>query len=385
LGFVKNKSKEIRRKKELRFSHIHEIVTIVQYVLTAILVSIILQLVLTSQYNVNLLIAATAISYALAVIIMALLALRFFSWFKSNRNYVVLSYGFASAMFMTNALVGLFFADLTLYNNIPQQVVAHLSENIPFLPPGSTQAILNSAYDLLSILSFMVMWGATSLLLRHYTQRLGRVKYWIVLSIPLAFFVSQFLTISLNLFAPLLSSQTLFFGVFFTLIFNLSKPAGGILFGIAFWIVARNVRRSSIIVRDYMIISAYGLVLLFSSSQASVLVTGPYPPFGLATASFIGLSSYLVLVGIYYSAISVAEDSNLRQSIRDFAIKEAKLLDSIGMAQMEQEIQKRVIAITKKNQDRIAEESGIRSTLTEDDMKRYLDQVIREVKGKSET
>jgi DNA-binding protein Fis len=224
------------------------------------------------------------------------------------------------------------------------------------------------------------MWGATSLLLRRYTQRLGRVKYWIILSIPLAFFVSQFLAISLNLFAPLLTSQALFYGVFLTLIFTFSKPAGGILFGIAFWIVARNVRRSSSIVRDYMIISAYGLVLLFTSSQASVLATGPYPPFGLATASFIGLSSYLVLVGIYSSAISLAEDSKLRQSIRSIAIKESRLLDSIGMAQMEQQIQKKVIEFTKQNQARMAEESGIQSSLTEEDMKAYLEQVIREVK-----
>jgi predicted nucleic acid-binding protein/DNA-binding protein Fis len=380
LAFVKNKSKEIIRKKELRIDVIHKIVTIVQYALTAILIFIILQLVLTSQYNVNLLIAATSISYGLAVVITALLAQRFFSWYASNRNSVAFSYGFASAIFMANALVALFFVDLILYNNLPQQIVPHLGENIPFLAPGSIEAILNSAYDILSVLSFMIMWGATSLLLRRYTQRLGRVKYWIILSIPLAFFVSQFLAISLNLFAPLLTSQALFYGVFLTLIFTFSKPAGGILFGIAFWIVARNVRRSSSIVRDYMIISAYGLVLLFTSSQASVLATGPYPPFGLATASFIGLSSYLVLVGIYSSAISLAEDSKLRQSIRSIAIKESRLLDSIGMAQMEQQIQKKVIEFTKQNQARMAEESGIQSSLTEEDMKAYLEQVIREVK-----
>jgi hypothetical protein len=231
----------------------------------------------------------------------------------------------------------------------------------------------------------MMMWVATSLLLRHYTQRLGSVKYWIILSIPLAFFLTQFLTISLNLFAPLIASQPIFYGFFFTLIFNLSKPAGSILFGIAFWIVARNVGRSSCIVKDYMIISAYGLVLLFTSSQASVLVTGPYPPFGLATASFIGLSSYLVMVGIYSSAISLAEDSKLRQSIRDFAIKEANLLDSIGTAHMEQEIQRRVLSFTKQNQNKMAEETGIQSSLTEDDMKVYLQQVIRDVEKQKTT
>ncbi|HBP64597.1 MAG TPA: hypothetical protein DD730_10045, partial [Desulfosporosinus sp.] len=107
LAFVKNKSKEIIRKKELRIDVIHKIVTIVQYALTAILIFIILQLVLTSQYNVNLLIAATSISYGLAVVITALLAQRFFSWYASNRNSVAFSYGFASAIFMANALVAL--------------------------------------------------------------------------------------------------------------------------------------------------------------------------------------------------------------------------------------------------------------------------------------
>ena len=50
------------------------------------------------------------------------------------------------------------------------------------------------------------------------------------------------------------------------------------------------------------------------------------------------------------------------------------------MAQMEDEIQKKVITFTKRNQDRMAEETGIQSSLTEEDMKEYLEQVIREVK-----
>jgi hypothetical protein len=47
---------------------------------------------------------------------------------------------------------------------------------------------------------------------------------------------------------------------------------------------------------------------------------------------------------------------------------------------MEQEIQKRVLELTRRNQDRMAEESGIHSSLTEEDMKEYLQQVIEQVK-----
>jgi hypothetical protein len=89
---------------------------------------------------------------------------------------------------------------------------------------------------------------------------------------------------------------------------------------------------------------------------------------------------YLVPIGIYSSAISVAEDSKLRQSIRSFAVRESRSLDSIWMAEIEQQVQRKVIAFTKQSQDRMAEETGIQSSLTEDDIKQYLEQVIKEVK-----
>jgi hypothetical protein len=164
----------------------------------------------------------------------------------------------------------------------------------------------------------------------------------------------------------------------YTFIFTFSKSIGGILFGIAFWIIARSLKRGSA-VRDYMIISGYGLLLLFISNQAVVLVNIIYPPFGLVTVSFMGLASYMLLLGVYSSAISVSEDSKIRQSIRHVALRDPKLLDSIGIAQMEQEIQKRVLAATRKTQEIMTEETGILSSLSEEDMKLYLQQVIEEV------
>jgi hypothetical protein len=46
---------------------------------------------------------------------------------------------------------------------------------------------------------------------------------------------------------------------------------------------------------------------------------------------------------------------------------------------MEQEIQKRVITLTKQNQERLVEESGIQPSLTDEDMRSYLQQVIEEI------
>ena len=134
---------------------------------------------------------------------------------------------------------------------------------------------------MLFVASFMMMWIAACILLRQYSLRLGNVRYWILVSIPLIYFLSQYITISLNLFAPLLSSSdSISYGITLTLIFRISISAGGILFGIAFWRVARNLDKSNV-VRNYMIMSAYGLVLLFTSNQANVLVNASYPHLAL--------------------------------------------------------------------------------------------------------
>lgn len=105
-----------------------------------------------------------------------------------------------------------------------------------------------------------------------------------------------------------------------------------------------------------------------------------YPPFGLSTTLFTGLSSYFIMVGIYSFAISISEDSELRRSIRRFAIKELKLLDSIGWVHMEQEIQKRALRLANVQEETMIEQTGIESSLNEDDMKDYLNEVINEVK-----
>ena len=383
MEFIKRKSNRTDAKNTPHFNTMHKIVTIVQYFQIAILAFVVLQIVVMSYYNVAMIIAATAISYTLAVALLGLLAKRFFSWFKSYKNFVVLLYGLTSAILAINAGFTLIFVNYVLLSKPTVVVQSYMSSNPPFFVSGSITDKLNYAYVISSILSFMITWVATAMLLRHYSPRLGIVKYWIILSIPLVYFLSQFLSLFLNLFASLLKSDPVFFGIIFTLIFTLSRPAGGMLFGLAFWAIARNIHHNDA-VRDYLTISAYGFVLLFISNQAIVLVDAPYPPFGLATISFMGLSAYLILVGISSSAISIAEDSKLRQSIRKFAIDESKLLDSIGSAQMEQQIEKKVIKMTKEHQDSMTEETGIQSSLTEDDMKQYLEMVLKEVKTKRE-
>jgi hypothetical protein len=381
LEFVNKKSKAMEKTVLLKFPA-YKIIKIIQYLLAIILVFIFFQMFFTSHYYTILLTGVTIISYMSAVVMMGFLTQRFFSWFRLHGTFIVLAYGLSSAALTINAGLSMAFAT-SILSNMPVALGPH-TQDFYFLPiSGSLQYWLDSAYVVSSIVSFVLTWMATALLLRPHSQRLGIVRYWVIVSLPLAYFLSQFPFFFLNLFASALASDPVFYGTLLSVIFSVSKASGGILFGVAFWTMARTFDKNTA-VPDYLIIAAVGFVLFFVSDQAVVLNTAPYPPLGLASISFMGLSSYLILRGIYSSAISVSQDSKLRQSIRNFAVREARLLDSIGTAHLEQEIEKRVVEITMKYQDSIQQEAGIQSSVTEKEMKDYLQDVLREVKIQKE-
>jgi hypothetical protein len=380
LAFVKqgykDKEGKIRGLKQHDVDWIDKVVSITQYALIAILVFTILQMLFMSSYHILILKATIFISYGLSFILLALLAKRFFSWFKLNHNLVVLAYALATTMISINAIITIIYINNEFIND-PAIIRPIRSLTGALSSPDIT---LSSLYVITSVLSFILTWIATVLLLRHYSRKLGIIKYWIVVSIPLAYFLSQFQPLFLYSFADLRLSNPVLFGIIYNLIFSISKPAGGVLFGIAFWSVAKSLTSKT--VKSYMIISAYGMMLLFTVNQPTGLTLVPYPPFGLTSICFMVLASYLISLGVYSSATSVSEDSRLRQTIRKVALRESQFLDVIGTAQMEQELQRRVIAIYAKTKSSMVKETGISSSIDENDIKSYLQDIVEEIKVK---
>ena len=137
----------------------------------------------------------------------------------------------------------------------------------------------------------------------------------------------------------------------------------------------RQIRKS--IVADNLKIAGYGIALLPLSIMAGI-VFNPYPPVGIASCASLAFASYVFYVGIYPSAISISEDTELRKSIRRTAANELKLLDSIGTAQMSTQVQDKVTKLVKEYSDKMISE-GIPLDLSEKDAKQYLDEVIEEL------
>src|SRR5918995_193454 len=360
LEFVRQKSSQIR-KKVVYLGISYKIVSIIQYLIIAIFVFMLIEIIAIEQYSTISLTIVTAVTYGLNIGLMGIFTNIFFSWYKSNRNsVVVLLYGLsfaavviASTIFLTGSFYR--FIEKPLYITPETQPLTR-SE------PGSLLYQLGKMYHYADIVSFLLKWVATALLLYHYSKKMGRAKYWILISLPLVYFAGTYLD-DYHIYEPHTETEELYWDLYT----SLNSTAGGILFYIGFVVAARHFHEN-LAIKDYMIICGLGFLLFFSAGQ-STLANTLYPPFGLATMSLYGLSTYMILFGLYSSAISVSEDIELRKSIKKSTLRESKFLDSMGTAHMEKELMKRMVVKATEEQKGLAQESGgIKPSLTEEDI-----------------
>jgi hypothetical protein len=423
LRFVNNASKDIRVKSSY-FGIAYRAVVFSQYVIAGIMLITVLQIVLTGKYSVGLLIAATVISFTLATIIMVMFSYRFFSWFKSStyqktkKNYTTLAlllfYGIAgSAAAISIGAHDIAFNSIMLNelsnSSLPSSSLGIIGREImpqtdikfSEISINSLGTITGSFYIMgLVILmpAFILAWAGSAVLLKNYSHRLGQFKFWIVISVPLVLYIITVIPTVLNPSGKVTYYEEAFISL--RLINKLTVIAGSILFGVAFLAIGRTMQEQKQVtsqdndsnisidsnsikyVKYYMLISAYG-VMTFANLVATPVHHSTWPPFGLAASSFVSTAAFLLSLGFYSSAVSVSHDTRLRRLIRQYVKdhqQHMKFLDNIGTAQGEQEIQKRVLETLKHSSDIMEQDSGVQSSMTDNEMK-----VLKEIKTEGPT
>lgn len=359
-------------------SNVHNAVTVTQYLLAGIIAFVILQILLTQQFDTVMLSVALSISYGLWIVTLSLLAIALFSWYslRKEKNLMVLILATSMIAYVVNGSIGLFFNIDVL---MQQKPIIREGDVAVFTVPSISaelEDIMNIAYSVASTVAYVLTWLGAVMLLRPYMKSFGRIKFWVIMVTPMVYYLITFPLETLGILSyedPELAMRNI-------LIFTLAAAFTGIIFGYAFLSVARTLRLGSP-VRYHMIIAAYGFLLFYIAGSASVNQAA-YPPFGLVSTAFTGLSCYLIYNGLYLSALSVSQDMTLRKSIRKSVIEQSKLLHNIGTAEMEKQVQKQVLSVATKTSKAMAEETGIQASLNEDEMKDYMQFVINEINRK---
>jgi hypothetical protein len=372
LGYVRQLNKETKD----RISHLQLLqtgVSVGQYILLAVIALVILQILLIHEYSILSLYITYAISYGLWVVILALLARAFFSWYRfSNKDVIVLLLALSMIAYVINGVAGL----ANFSGMLTQQKPIVTSVDIAYFPEFSIESVqqqINAVYQIAGIVAYILTWIGTVKMLYPYIKKLGKIKFWAIMGIAMAYYVINYPLFVLGYFT--LSENV--DAMMNILIFSMASLLSGIIFGAAFLSVARTLRKDSSL-RKHMMIAAYGFVLFYIAGSATA-AQAAYPPFGIVSVSFTGLSCYLIYVGLYSSAVTVSQDMTLRLSIRKSITDQTKFLDSMGSAHMEQELQSTVLKIAKKHSDVLTEKTGVEASMTESDIKDYMEMVLSEV------
>ena len=363
----------------------YKIVVIAQYSMLVLILIITIQMIFSSQYSVGLFIAVALIGFSVAAFIIGYLSIKFLSWYRSNRNFVILIYA-SSFILLAAGLTGVVVmaGGNVLLEKDPQSSIRPMLNDYSPEKRESDSAKESELWNIVvmpSRVAFILYWVANVILLRNYSNKVGRAKFWAIVSLPLVGFVILNLIVILSTLIIGTSPFGLVFLTVTRIIIVLVMLMSGIFFAIMFLTMGRAMKKAGQAhIQNYLKCSAYGTVIFVIALTIHV-GTLLYPPTVLISFSFAGMSSYLISFGFYSLAISVSQDIKLRKSIRNFVISEAKLFDNIGMAQMQLQLEQRVTKIVKEQEEELENTTEIKPSLTEDDIKSYMKEVIQEVKA----
>lgn len=375
------------------FNRLYKATPIFLYALLVIFGAIIVEMVLFSQYSTYLLILIVLIS-AVAILFFGFRAYKFLSWFKSSvrkrHNIMILAFAVSSMLFAISVTVTTVLDTKELVVSRPPSIDPHFhSSNSMASRHLSRIELVIHLYGFLvpQVTAIAIAETvAVAYFLRYFKDQIGRATFWAVIILPPVLFLT-------GIFVPQLlttGSQFVYMLPRF-LIFRVIGTAGWVaadfVIAYAYLLVAKTLGRqitpSSNKIISYLIIAALSTILV-SPATNNWITNCSYPPFGAIQRSFLVLASFLFSIGIYSVAMSVAQDAELRHLARKYA-KEYALLDTLAKPQENAEIIREVVKVIHKHADAMEKETAVESSMLDDnEVRRYLDLVIRETREKKD-
>jgi MFS family permease len=329
-------------------------------------------------YSKYILVYSIILCYISSGIFLAVLGAKFLSWYRRNHSYLILLYFVSVALIVFNILTSMLITIVKLEDK-SDQIREYIG--ITSFPDSPKYNVLELINKISLIMTFVSLWITTFVLVTSYRKKsLRNFLFLMILILPLSYFfinfVIQYYVFDVFNYFHMVSPVVI--SIVLVAVFSLSNPIGGITFGILFWRTSKAISYEKDIV-GFVLISGYGIMMIFMSNQVTSLSITPYPPFGLTTISLLPLSSYLMLVGIYNATKLVSSNRELRRSIIRIA-KESTILNQMGEAENQKEVE---FVISKIHEDSIVTnlETDIKhgADLDENELRKYIEEVVKEL------
>jgi hypothetical protein len=292
---------------------------VIYFILSFTLIFTITQIFISNSYS-NLVFYVTAyLSFTSSMVFLIVLSFKFFQLYSQKTNYLTLSYGILFALFCMSILLiliyltdGLAVLPSEIEPSSPRLlIVGEYSINVKF------QNNIAKAYDIFFFISFILAWILSVMILKQYIHRIGKYKFWLLVSLPLFFHLTRYVSI-LNLDQGYIESSTNTIPStvgqsIFTSLINSDMQIGGIFFGISFLIIALKLKSSQL--KRIVIIVVIGIMLLFGSRDFQSIFIPSIPPGGVVTISFMAIASYMLLSSLTSFVKLASRDKQLQADL----------------------------------------------------------------------
>jgi hypothetical protein len=369
---------KVEKSKSRLGKSILVIANVLQYSADGIIVIILFEVIFTSKYNVDLLETVAGINLITSSVLLAILSSRLVRAYRTSSSKAVLAYSISIAVLSLSSIITFIYVDNFLQGK-PDYITSLYSpwsSYSPTISPG-----LSSAYQVTWIMSFVCLWIATIILTYHYASKSKRIKYWTIVSIPLVYFASLYIIPfleHLDLLGALGVDDNPMYAYSYNFFLNTVRTAGGIMFGIAFVVLSRNIVHIQL--KKSIIMTGIGLILLFEANASSLIIMTTYPPWGSISITFMIIGSYLLIIGLDSAAFYLATDASLRRIIARSPQKEYDFLKSLAYSETQDVVTAKIKHLTKQVYHEIESENLFYIFSEPDNVQEYINEVLTEVR-----
>ena len=203
-------------------------------------------------------------------------------------------------------------------------------------------------YDIFFIMSFLLGWFLTIYMLKQYSRRIGKYKFWILVSLPLFFYLIRYEGLILSYFnlndlinLPLLGIiYSSIEAAIYTGFINSNIQAIGIFFGFSFVPILLKLKNS--LLQNYMIITIIGMMILFASRDFHSIFLNSIPPNGTITISFMPIGAFMLFTGIISFLKLAARDKEFYKDMIIRIERDISLVKNIIITEKETEISNKI-------------------------------------------
>ncbi len=366
------------RDSRLRSSRIVHLATYVSEGLIGLLLLIIIgESIFNSQYWMGFVEGLLGLTLLFSSFILALLSFKFFQTLQFGKNRLVISYLISTALLSANFIVAYVYIESFIYLK-PEFITSTYNPWASFSPVISDE--LEFAYQLISVVSFIAFWIASLFLTRQYAFQSRNFRYWLLVSIPFVYFSSQFFVAYIEDINPLrqfrIDNESIY-SYLYNLFINTIRIAGGVMFGLAFFVIARAISFPHL--KNSIMTSGVGLIVLAGVSSVSSLIMTNYPLWGLISTSFSIAGSYCLMIGLDSAAYYIASDTSLRRILQKLPNKGFEIFRSLAYSEIQSIHENKLEKLSSYVYEEMQNNSLFKNSSEPADVKNYIKEVLKEV------